>query len=373
MKTTRILAILVLVLELVVGWPASVSKADFTFGTPTLFDEPVNSTGIEYFNCISVDGLEIYIERPVPIDNIISLDWDLYVSTRETTNDPWSVPVSLGPTVNSSGYVDGSACLSNDGLELYFSSNRGGEGYLDIWVTTRDSKDSDWGIPVKLGPVINTPGSSMTPWISTDGLELYFSSSRPGESRNINIWVSQRTSQNDPWQIPVSLGPAINSRADDCYPCLSPDGLVLFFSDRDNPSFIFRHGGHGQTDMWMTRRISTVDPWEIPVNLGPNMNTSYFESQPRISPDGSVLYFSSSRPGKIGGFSDIWQASIEPVVDLNADGIVDSADMCIIVDNWGTAEPLCDIGPTPFGDGIVNVQDLIVLAEHLFEEVPPVE
>jgi hypothetical protein len=31
---------------------------------------------------------------------------------------------------------------------------------------------------------------------------------------------------------------------------------------------------------------------------------------------------------------------------------------------------LCDIGPTPLGDGIVDVQDLIVLAEHLFEEVP---
>ena len=46
-------------------------------------------------------------------------------------------------------------------------------------------------------------------------------------------------------------------------------------------------------------------------------------------------------------------------------------DMCIMVDYWGTDEPLCDIGPTPFGDGVVDVQDLIVLAEHLFEELPP--
>ena len=62
-----------------------------------------------------------------------------------------------------------------------------------------------------------------------------------------------------------------------------------------------------------------------------------------------------------------------PVVDLNSDGIVDSADICILVDHWGTDEPLCDIGPMPWGDGIVDVQDLIVLAEHLFEEVPPIE
>jgi len=36
-----------------------------------------------------------------------------------------------------------------------------------------------------------------------------------------------------------------------------------------------------------------------------------------------------------------------------------------MVDHWGTDDSLCDIGPTPLGDGIVDVQDLIVLAEHL--------
>ena len=52
--------------------------------------------------------------------------------------------------------------------------------------------------------------------------------------------------------------------------------------------------------------------------------------------------------------------------DLNSDGIVDSADMCIIVDNWRTSDPLCDLAPPPFGDGIVDVQDLVALAEYLF-------
>ena len=59
----------------------------------------------------------------------------------------------------------------------------------------------------------------------------------------------------------------------------------------------------------------------------------------------------------------------EPIVDFNGDGIVDAADMCIMVDHWGTDYSLCDIGPTPFGDGIVDVEDLKVFADHLFEEV----
>jgi inhibitor of cysteine peptidase len=96
------------------------------------------------------------------------------------------------------------------------------------------------------------------------------------------------------------------------------------------------------------------------------------ESTPHISSDGSTLLFWSDRLGGYGGW-DLWQVSIDPVVDLNGDGIVDAADMCIVVDHWGEDYPLCDIGPTPFGDGIVDVQDLIVLAEHLFEGIPPVE
>ena len=61
------------------------------------------------------------------------------------------------------------------------------------------------------------------------------------------------------------------------------------------------------------------------------------------------------------------------VVDFNGDGIVDSADVSLMIDYWGTDEPLYDIGPMPWGDGIVDVQDLIVLAGHLFEEFPPVQ
>jgi hypothetical protein len=88
-----------------------------------------------------------------------------------------------------------------------------------------------------------------------------------------------------------------------------------------------------------------------------------------ISADGLVLFFDSNAdwPGRVG-IVDMWQAPILPIVDFNDDGIVDAADMCIMADYWGTNKPLCDIGPMPWGDGIVDVQDLIVLAKHLFEE-----
>jgi len=52
--------------------------------------------------------------------------------------------------------------------------------------------------------------------------------------------------------------------------------------------------------------------------------------------------------------------------DLNENGIVDAADMCIIIDHWGENYFLCDVGPAPFGDDIIDVQDLVVLSEYLF-------
>jgi hypothetical protein len=73
--------------------------------------------------------------------------------------------------------------------------------------------------------------------------------------------------------------------------------------------------------------------------------------------------------GTQGGGLAVYRAGAQPTVDFNGDGIVDRAYMCIMVDHWGTDEPLYDIAPIPWGDGIVDVQDLVVLAEYLFTDL----
>jgi len=71
--------------------------------------------------------------------------------------------------------------------------------------------------------------------------------------------------------------------------------------------------------------------------------------------------------GTYGSFSAI------PISGLNSYGIVDSANVFIIVNKWEAHGSLCNIAPMPRSDWIVEFQDLFVLAEHLFEEVPLVE
>jgi predicted secreted protein/Tol biopolymer transport system component len=361
MKKTIIIA-----LVMAMCLSAVVAKADFKFWTPTNLGPPVNTPADEGNPHTSPDGLALYFSSG---QSGGSGGHDLYVSRRETPDAEWGTPVNLGSTVNSSA-DDWGPSLSPNGLELYFTSKRSGGhgGFSDIWLTTRATQEDDWGSPINLGSNINTSDFEGHPSISSDGLELYFcawtTNTRPG-SGSSDIWVTSRPSLSDPWAEPVNLGAPVNSSAFEGEQDITADGLCLVFSG-DRP------GGSGGWDLWITTRKTKEDPWGYPVNLGPEVNSSGTDAMADISDDGSVLLFSSDRSAEQGVF-DIWQVPIIPIVDLNGDGIVDAADMCIIVDNWGTDNKLCDIGPMPWGDGTVDVQDLIVLAEHLFEVYPSAE
>jgi hypothetical protein len=86
----------------------------------------------------------------------------------------FGTPKNLGRTV-SSWRGDYNPCISSDGLELYFASwRKGGYGDIDIWVSTRQATEDEWGEPNNLGELINGPLGEFHPSISSDGLELYF-------------------------------------------------------------------------------------------------------------------------------------------------------------------------------------------------------
>ena len=89
--------------------------------------------------------------------------------------------------------------------------------------------------------------------IRSDGLEMIFTSNRPGgigpARLNLNLWVSTRASTRDPWTKPVNLGRPINygSGFADRGPALSFDGKTLYFASN-------RPGGSGKFDLWMATR-----------------------------------------------------------------------------------------------------------------------
>ena len=338
----------------IIGLAGSDVKADFVFGTPTNLGSTVNSEAYEDCPEISADGLELYFHSTRLGGQG---EGDIWISTRTSKDEPWGEPVNLGSSVNSSS-LEFDACISADGLSLYVNSMRpGGEGEDDLWVATRPTNEDPWGEAVNLGSTVNSPNWEYGPSISADGLSLYFVSNRPDGYGETDIWVTTRATTQDDWAEPVNLGPAINNATYVQGPSISADGLVLFFES------IRLGSGVGSCDLWMSRRATTNDPWGEPVNLGSPVNTQGGEKNPCLASDGRTLYF-QHWPDANAGPWDLWQVSINPIVDFNGDGIVDLADLLVMIEHWGTDHSFYDIGPMPWGDGVVDVNDLEVLVRH---------
>lgn len=353
MKLIERTQIAIIILLCTIFLCCSDSAADYFFDTPVLIPSTAAPVGGTYPS-ISADGLSMYLDvagefwnPPLVYDN------DIGMMTRESLDSPWSAPVSLGSPVNTSGY-ETAAWISADGLNLYFSSNRsGGFGSYDIYVSSRTSTDEPWSAPVNLGPTVNSNREDFSQCISPDGISLYFVSMRSGGYGGTDIWLTTRETTDSPWSQPVNLGSTINNAFYDSGPSISADGLTLFFSSH--------FGWDDDNDLFLSRWLTTEGGWGEPVNLGEPINTDTPELYPCLSLDGKTLYFSRYNAQEI---PEIFESAIVPIVDFNDDGNVDLNDLVILIENWNTDNTLCDIGPTPLGDGIVDIADLEVFMEY---------
>jgi len=348
-------------LLLVVMGPA---QADFVFGMAENAGPLINTSVHE------IEPLPGYLEMWFS-RRFGATDWDRWRVSQAIEDAPWEDPVNYGPLVESSFNLLKiiPSHTTADGLELYVYASRqrrpDGYGGLDLYVKKREKLEDDWGPGINLGPVVNGPYDEGFPAVSPDGLELYFSGwnrdARPGGFGRADLWVTRRETRDAEWGEPVNLGPTVNKASFDARPSLSADGLLLFFESD-------RHDGHGSVDVYFMRRATLSDPWSEPRNLGMQVNGPYSDENGVISPNGSTVYFHSDRPDGYGGY-DIWQAPVVPIVDFSGDGFVDDTDLSIMEGHWGQNYPPCDIGPMPWGDGVVDEMDKQVLLTYYGEVI----
>ena len=150
-----------------------------------------------------------------------------------------------------------------------------------------------WSPPTSLSPDINTPDNEGTASLSADGRTLVFTACQGRKGfGSCDLYLSRKTGTD--WSAPENLGPIVNTRYYESQPSLSADGRRLYFvSDRP--------GGKGRRDIWRSD-IGTDGSWAEPVNIGAPVNTPFNEASPFIHANGQSLFFASEGHVGMGGY-----------------------------------------------------------------------
>jgi peptidoglycan-associated lipoprotein len=187
-------------------------------------------------------------------------------SSDDTAPGEWTQPVyvHLGDTAYSFLYPS----ISSDGLTLYFSSDMpGGFGEYDLWKATRKSTADDFGRPVNLSSIVNTPGKEIMPVLRNDSLMYFSSDGHPGVGGQ--DLFSTKLNPNGKWSVPENMGIPINSSYDEMSIVFYPDNSKSNILERgyfsSNRPYLDPHNRGAQND-----NRSTQNP---PIND----NLFYFE------------------------------------------------------------------------------------------------
>jgi hypothetical protein len=261
----------------------------------------VNSTAPDGCPIESRDGLSLYIasSRTGTLGGN-----DVWAADRASKAEPFGEPQNLGAPVNSAANDFCPTPIQGSYL-LYVSERPGpetcgsGPGIGDIYMIRRNAAFG-WGEPIHLGCAEdgtgpNTVGAEFSPSLVTtkEGTFLYFSSTVSG---NHDIYRSKQLGEGKFG--PPSPVTELNTEFDDRMPNVSSDGLEVVFSStrpmdaKGTPNF-----GNGTFDVFYARRNNTKQKFSKPVNLGSNVNGPGSETRSTFSWDRKRLYF--GRDGEI--------------------------------------------------------------------------
>ena len=180
-----------------------------------------------------------------------------------------------------------------------------------IYTVKKDGEDENfyfssfnnniWTKPEKMDYPTNTLYNEGAYSISEDGKELFFAScNRLDGYGGCDIYFCEL--KDSIWSEPINLGPNVNTKNWESQPSISSNKNLLFFSSN-------REGGVGKRDIWVSKRLGKYD-WSEPYNLGKSVNTEKDEITPFIFFDTQTLYFASKGHLGLGGF-DLFVSSID--------------------------------------------------------------
>ncbi|MCW7491537.1 OmpA family protein [Leptospira sp. 2 VSF19] len=219
-------------------------------------------------------------------------------------NEPILVVAPIQGPINSE-FQEFGPTMTPDAKSLYFYSKRSSKGYTEIFKSER-KKDGTWDFPEEVD-VLNSPFDDQSPFISRDGKTLLLSSNRDGSIEVMlpdgkvgisrDLYVSNWNGKD--WSNPVALPSPINTEEIEENPHLLGDTLLFTrypFGKPNLAKVYFSQYKEGK--------------WSPPKPLPSPINDNYATIAAAFNDDGSILFFSSNRPGGYGGF-DLYMARME--------------------------------------------------------------
>ncbi|MEQ8423198.1 MAG: OmpA family protein, partial [Cyclobacteriaceae bacterium] len=194
--------------------------------------DTVNRFGLQYFPVLTADEQELIFTRrmgPGPDD-----DEDLVVSKKDT-NGRWTIPVSISSNINSR-FNEGTCTISADGRTLIFTSCIGRRGYGNCDLFYSRKVGGEWSVPVNIGPEINSSAWESQPSLSADGRILYFISDRREGVGGRDIYFSQKDNEGR-WSPAENMGQPINTPFDEISPFIHVNGRTLFYATNGKPGY----------------------------------------------------------------------------------------------------------------------------------------
>jgi WD40-like Beta Propeller Repeat len=302
----------------------NINPVPYHFDTPVLVPELASSSRTDN-PTLTGDLLEIYFTT-----DRVSGNGDVWFATRTTATAPFGTPAPV-TAVNTNSFETSSA-ISTDGLTLWFGSDRaGGVGAHDIWVTERATRTSAWSTPVNV-VALNSPDDDIPRPPGEHGLVMPMSSTKTTSSNpsagNYQTYLAARATPGAPFGAPVAIPYLDYPDRSTVDGFLTDDGLTMFFSSAPlsepaDASVSAADAGRtdgGRTDggkttdagapnsdLFVAWRLSTSAPFSATQPLD-DLNTGFDERDPWLSPDGTTLYFTSTR----GGALNIYTATVKP-------------------------------------------------------------
>jgi serine/threonine protein kinase/formylglycine-generating enzyme required for sulfatase activity len=272
------------------------TSPDYEWTPPENLGPAVNTSTADQCPMLSGDGLRLVFFSHGRANRGLS------ESTRTRTDEPFGPAQPLGEEVANNS-VQGGAALSGDGLALAFGSLRQGcsgePDNMNLWQVTRPDLSTPFSKPICL-TVLNSNSRDENPCLSNDGLTIYFMSHRPEQG---TYWMSRRASRDaefeppTPIELPVLPGADGYSHTDGW--CLSSDERVLLVAP------FYHLEGQRTLNLLIFTRPNRDAKFGTPANLDPALNGEYANGRPTLSADGTTLVFQSERPNDLGG-TDLW-------------------------------------------------------------------